>query len=90
MLQALEQHFPPEASWTIPNGGVFLWVHLPQTLSMPTLCRQAAAEKVLISSGSAFFADQRGYPALRLSFAQPPAEIQRGIEILGKLIKSHC
>ena len=89
MLQALEQHFPSDASWTIPNGGVFLWVHLPQTVSMPTLCQQAAAEKVLISSGSAFFADQQGYPALRLSFAQSPEDIQKGIEILGKLIKSY-
>ena len=89
MLQALEQHFPSGAAWTIPKGGVFLWVHLPKTVSMPPLCRQAAAEKVLISSGSAFFADQQGYPALRLSFAQPPEDIQKGIEILGKLIRAY-
>ncbi|MDJ0707460.1 MAG: PLP-dependent aminotransferase family protein [Leptolyngbyaceae cyanobacterium MO_188.B28] len=86
MLQALEQHFPADASWTIPNGGLFLWVHLPKTVAMPTLCRKAASEKVLISSGSAFFADQQGYPALRLNFAQPLEDIQRGIEILGRLI----
>ena len=86
MLQALERYFPADASWTIPNGGLFLWVHLPKTVSMSTLCREAVAEKVLISSGSAFFADQQGYSALRLNFAQSPEEIQRGVEILGRVI----
>lgn len=89
MLRALEQHFPAEASWTIPVGGVFLWVQLPSGLPLQRICQAAAAQKVLIVSGAAFFPDQQGYPALRLSYAQSAAEIEQGIEILGRIIKSY-
>jgi DNA-binding transcriptional MocR family regulator len=90
MLKAMDRHFPPEVSWTVPDGGLFLWVQLPEGIDLAKLCAQALAEKVLISSGAVFFPDQQGYPALRLSFAQPPAAIDRGIACLGRLLKQHC
>lgn len=89
MLQALEQHFPAEATWTVPDGGLFLWVTLPEGLPMPTICHEAAAQKVFIVSGATFFPNQQGYPALRLNFSQPPEVIDRGIAVLGKLFKHY-
>jgi DNA-binding transcriptional MocR family regulator len=89
MLQALEACFPDEVSWTIPKGGLFLWVHLPQELPLPLIRQDALAQKVLIASGSAFFPNQQGYPAMRLNFSRSPAEIEQGIAVLGTVLKRH-
>jgi DNA-binding transcriptional MocR family regulator len=89
MLQALEQHFPESASWTVPNGGLFLWVKLPDNLPLQAICYEAAQQKILIIAGSSFFPNQQGYPALRLNFSLPPEEIERGIAVLGELLKQY-
>jgi DNA-binding transcriptional MocR family regulator len=86
MVSALEKYFPAQVSWTIPSGGLFLWVHLPEGLSFPDLCQNAIAQQVLITSGSAFFPGGQGYPALRLNFSHPPEKIEQGIAILGQLL----
>jgi len=88
MLRALEKHFPAEASWTVPIGGVFLWVQLPIGVSMQRVYEEAAAQGVLVASGAAFFPDQQGYPALRLGYAETPENIERGIEIVGRILKT--
>lgn len=89
MLKVLEQHFPEEASWTIPNGGLFLWVMLPQDFPIDRVCHEAIAHKVLVTSGAIFFPSQQGYPALRLNFSQTIKDIETGIAALGKLLKTH-
>jgi DNA-binding transcriptional MocR family regulator len=89
MLKAMETHFPEEVSWTVPQGGIFLWVQLPAGIDLETVCRQAAEQKVLVAPGSAFFADKQGYPAMRLSYSQPIEGIEQGIAILGQVLKRH-
>ncbi|HEY9748341.1 MAG TPA: PLP-dependent aminotransferase family protein, partial [Allocoleopsis sp.] len=89
MLQALERYFPEEASWTVPNGGLFLWVHLPSQLPMATIRQEAIAQKVVMSCGSLFFPDQKGYTAMRLNYSSTPTEIERGISVLGQLLKKY-
>lgn len=87
MLRALEQHFPDQVSWTVPKGGLFLWVHLPTQLPLQEICQKALAQQILVSSGASFFPDQQGYPAMRLSFSNAPQDIERGVAVLGQLIK---
>ena len=89
MLQALENYFPAEATWTIPNGGLFLWVQLPSEINLVTLAHQAWSENVFIYPGMPFFPGQKGYNALRLNFSHSAETIDRGIAILGKLLKKH-
>ncbi len=89
MLQALERYFPEEATWTVPNGGLFLWVQLPADISLVALARQAWNENVFVYPGMPFFPGQKGYNALRLNFSHPPETIDKGIAILGKLLKKH-
>ncbi|MGF1589023.1 MAG: PLP-dependent aminotransferase family protein [Pleurocapsa sp.] len=89
MLQALLNYFPEEATWTIPNGGLFLWVQLPAEISLVSLARQAWNENVFVYPGMPFFPGQKGYNALRLNFSHPPKTIDQGIAILGKLLKKH-
>ncbi|MGG6294812.1 PLP-dependent aminotransferase family protein [Leptolyngbya sp. AN02str] len=89
MLAALERYFPPEAKWTVPTGGTFLWVTLPESVPMQQLCHEAAQQQVMITPGSGFFPNQQGYPALRINFSQDPDKIERGISVLGGLIRRY-
>ncbi|MBD2776249.1 PLP-dependent aminotransferase family protein [Iningainema tapete] len=89
MVQAMERYFPEEAKWTVPKGGLFLWVQLPADIPIQTISKEALAQNVLIFSGSAFFPDKQGYSAMRLTFANSLEEIEQGISILGKLLKKH-
>ncbi|MBX9255974.1 PLP-dependent aminotransferase family protein [Desmonostoc muscorum CCALA 125] len=88
MLQALENYFPEAIAWTIPQGGLFLWTHLPNHLPIQAICSEALSHNVLVASGAAFFLRQ-GYPAMRLNFCHTPEDIEHGIKVLGRLIKKY-
>ncbi len=88
MLQALETYFPQETSWTVPAGGMYLWVQLPGSIQVDEICRQAAAAQVLVVNGLGLFPGHQGYPALRLAYSNcSPEGIEKGISILGNLLK---
>ena len=88
MVEQLLQNFPSEVTWTVPEGGTFLWIQLPDKLSLSEVCSSAAAQKVLVGSGAAFFPTQQGYPAMRLNFSLPPEETERGVKILSDILKT--
>ncbi len=88
MLLSLERYFPDAIAWTIPKGGFFLWAQLPDYLPIQEICREALAQNLLVANGAAFFPG-RGYPAIRLNFSHQPEEIEKGIEILGRLLKKY-
>ncbi|MYM81476.1 aminotransferase class I/II-fold pyridoxal phosphate-dependent enzyme [Duganella sp. FT50W] len=87
MLDAMAQHFPAGVEWTKPEGGMFIWVTLPQHINAMQLLDEAIAQKVAFVPGSPFYANEPATNTLRLSFVTvPPERIRHGIEILGKLI----
>jgi GntR family transcriptional regulator/MocR family aminotransferase len=88
MVAAMERHFPPEAQWTAPKGGFFVWVRLPDEVSVADLYRAAIGRQVAFAPGPLFFPDTPAYPALRLSFSQAvPERIFEGIERLGEALR---
>lgn len=89
MLSAMERYFPAEASWTVPNGGTFLWVQLPKEISTPEICQAALSNNILIANGALFFPDGQGYNALRLNFSHESEVIEQAIAVLGRLLKEH-
>lgn len=88
MLAALAAHMPAGTSWTEPEGGMFIWVTLPEGLDgTELLARSVETEKVAFVPGQAFFADRSGTNTLRLSFScANEAVIAEGIKRLGRLI----
>ena len=86
MIDALIRHFPLSVTWTVPDGGTFLWIQLPDKVDLESLCQAAAKRKVLVGSGSAFFPKEQGYPALRLNFSLSPDELERGIQVIGEIL----
>jgi 2-aminoadipate transaminase len=88
MLAAMEAYFPEGVTWTVPDGGLFLWVTLPEGMDAQELLADAIAEKVAFVPGSAFYATGGGANTLRLNFSNaPPDKIEIGIERLGRAIR---
>ena len=87
MLAAMEQYLPEGVTWTRPQGGLFLWVKLPEGIDSLELMEEAIEQKVAFVPGTAFYADERGHDSLRLTFSYCPAEmIEEGIRRLGSAI----
>ncbi|WP_313176264.1 PLP-dependent aminotransferase family protein [Massilia sp.] len=87
MLDAMDQHFPKEVTWTRPEGGMFIWVTLPKHIDAMKLLDQAIAARVAFVPGAPFYATDPETNTLRLSFVTvPPERIREGIAILGQLI----
>jgi len=88
MLAALARAMPERARWTEPEGGMFVWVELPEGIDAADLLKRSITEaKVAFVPGRAFFADGSGSNTLRLSFSSTSAEkITEGIIRLGALL----
>lgn len=87
MQRALQNHFPPGAQWTVPQGGLFFWVRLPGELSANDLFPVAIDEGVAFTPGSYFFPGARVQPYMRLNFAMlAPELIEEGIRRLSRAV----
>ena len=83
MGAALEAHLPRGCRWTVPSGGMFFWVELPDGLDATALLPKAVARGMAYVPGAAFFAGQAKPNTLRLSFVTVSAdEITRGVAML--------
>lgn len=88
MLAALEEHFPEEASWTRPEGGLFIWVTLPDYIDTSKMLPLAILQKVAYVPGRSFFAGERGSNNMRLNFSYAGEDaIHEGIKRLGRVLK---
>ena len=83
MLDALAREFPAGATWTRPEGGLFLWVSLPDGVDAAQLLPEALREHVAFVPGAPFFARAPERSCLRLNFSnRPPERIAEGIQRL--------
>lgn len=90
MLAALDKYFPPEATWTKPQGGFFVVATLPEYIDAGEMLLEAIKENVAYVPGSPFFADGEGKNTMRLSFCYPsPEDIKEGVKRIGKVIKKN-
>jgi GntR family transcriptional regulator/MocR family aminotransferase len=89
MLQAIDRHLPTDVRVNPPQGGLLIWLPLPEDLSSEELLPLACEKGVAFAPGSTFFPDRSdGEHSMRLNFAaHPPKAIEDGIKRLGKAIK---
>jgi len=87
MLHAMEEQFPTGVTWTRPQGGLFLWVRLPERVNTTEFLKTALEEKVAYVPGAAFFPDEGGHNTMRLNFSYcRPEVIREGIQRLARAI----
>jgi 2-aminoadipate transaminase len=88
MLDALAEHFPRETEWTHPQGGLFIWVSLPDYIDTTDLLARALEEHVAFVPGRAAFLDGRGGSSMRLNFSGVPEDaIREGVRRLGEVVR---
>ncbi|MBN1786360.1 MAG: PLP-dependent aminotransferase family protein [Candidatus Methanofastidiosa archaeon] len=88
MLDAMEKYFPNEVTWTTPNGGMFIWVTLPEHMNSKEIFPDALKENVAYVQGGAFYI-KGGYNHMRLTFVYESNEnIVEGIKRLGNVLRN--
>ena len=88
MLDALAEHFPREATWTHPQGGLFVWATLPDYIDTTDLLARSIEERVAFVPGRAAYVDGRGGSSMRLNFSGVSEdEIREGMRRLGEVVR---
>lgn len=87
MFQAMERYFPAGVKWTKPDGGIFLWVTLPQGMDATELFEKSVQAKVAYVPGSCYYAKGGGENTMRVNFSACNEEkIEEGIKRLARVI----
>jgi 2-aminoadipate transaminase len=88
MLDALAEHFPAEATWTHPQGGLFVWATLPDYIDTTDLLALALQSNVAFVPGRAAYLDGRGGSSMRLNFSGVDEHaIREGIRRIGEVVR---
>ena len=89
MMDALEQHMAGlDVQWTQPQGGMFVWLRLPEGLDAQTLLPQAVEAGMAYVPGAPFYAHEPDRRTLRLSFVtSTTAQIEQGMAALARVVR---
>jgi 2-aminoadipate transaminase len=91
MIKAISEYFPPGVNVVKPDGGLFLWMTLPNGMSAKELLPKAVEARVAYVYGSPFYPNGGGEDALRLNFSNANDEqIIEGIKRLGGIVKENA
>ncbi len=86
MLDAMAEHFPREAQWTHPQGGLFIWATLPDYIDTTDMLARALRQNVAFVPGRAAYLDGRGGSSMRLNFSGVAEDlIREGIRRIGAI-----
>lgn len=94
MIECIDKYFPEGTKRIIPDGGLFVWVELPEMINTTELLAESTTNpdvKVAFVAGEGFYAEGggKGRNCMRISFGGvSPEKIRTGTEKLGKLICS--
>lgn len=88
MLKAMEEYFPASVSWSKPEGGLFVWVTLPEDVNAKELLNVCVEHKVIFIAGAAFYPNGGHYNTFRMSFASMDEDVMvEGIRRIGDAMK---
>jgi 2-aminoadipate transaminase len=89
LLESMQAMMPEGTRWTIPAGGFYSWVTLPDGLDATSMLPRAVAALVAYVPGTGFFIDGQGRQNLRLSYCYPePDRIREGVRRLAGVIET--
>jgi 2-aminoadipate transaminase len=93
MLDSLAEHFGDRASWTTPEGGLFIWATLDGDIDTTDLLARAlqSAGVAFVPGRAAYVDGLSGSSSMRLNFAgTPDSEIREGIRRIGGVIRTQA
>lgn len=90
LLSCLEKHMPSEVSWTRPEGGLFLFLTLPESFDAVRFYDKALDAGVAYVAGEFFHPDGNGKNTMRMNFSfMDPEKIKEGVCLLSELLKEN-
>ncbi|WP_198361965.1 aminotransferase-like domain-containing protein [Thermococcus gorgonarius] len=88
MLEALEEYMPDGIRWTKPEGGMFVWVTLPEGIDTKLMLEKAVSKGVAYVPGEAFFVHRDVKNTMRLNFTYVPEDkIREGVKRLAETVE---
>lgn len=88
MINALEQYMPDSVSFTRPQGGLFVWLTLPESIDPDKYVKEALSRKAAVVPGGAFSPDNSPSRSFRITYSTPTEEqIINGVRILADVAK---
>jgi len=88
MIKIINEEFPPEAKYSIPEGGLFTWIELPEHINGRKLLEKAQEQKVAFVPGGCFFPNGGHENSIRLNFSNMPEEkIVEGMKRLANILR---
>lgn len=88
MTEALKQYLPKEVTFTVPRGGFYIWLQLPEGIDSTQILKKAIEKGAVFVSGKTFDPEGKCNNNIRLSFCNTPVEkIYQGIPIVADAIK---
>ena len=89
MLESLDAQMPDGCHWTVPAGGFYVWLQLPDGVHSKAMLPRAVSSRVAYVPGTGFYADGGGSDHLRLSYCFPePDRIREGVRRLASVIEA--
>lgn len=90
MVEMIKEHFPAGIKYTDPEGGMFLWLELPEGLDSDKILDDAVAAGIAYIPGESFFSFEGVKNTIRMNFTMVKDEqIREGIRILGEVFKKY-
>lgn len=88
MIECFRKYMPDKVRWTEPQGGLFLFVTMPEYLDADMILRKAIERNVAFVDGSTFFCNDTGHNTMRINFSfSNRDEIEKGVERLADVIR---
>ena len=89
MLESLNAQLSDSCYWTVPAGGFYVWLRLPEGVHSKAMLPRAVSSRVAYVPGTGFYADGDGADHLRLSYCLPePDRIREGVRRLASVIEA--
>ncbi len=89
MVESIKKYFPKEVVVKHPEGGLFLWLELPEGINTSKMLKTSVDKNVGYVPGGAFYPNNRQENTIRLNFSNMKEDdIKKGIKILGDVIKA--
>ena len=84
----MEAYMPDRVCWTKPNGGLFVWITLPESMDSELVFKEAVKNEVAFVTGDAFLPEGHPNNYIRLTYGDLPLEmIKKGVQKLGDVLK---
>lgn len=90
-IESIKKYFPDGIKYTVPEGGLFTWIELPDNISARKILDKCLEKKIAFVPGGSFFPNGGKENTFRINFSNMPEDkIESGLKTIGEVIKNNA